>query len=341
VTRASTLDEIYLAALTAVRRALDVARAAILLFDADGVLRFKASHGLSDTYRRAAEGHARWVRDSIEAEPLLVPDVQRDERLTTLRPVILAEGVRAMAFFPLRQPARLLGQFMAYADVPHAFTAMDVMLGRLIATQVAFAVERAQAEVTRHRLAAIVDSSDDVIVSKTLDGIITSWNHSAERLFGWTAAGAIGKHITLIIPDDRRSEEDDVLARLRRGERVDHFETVRRRKDGSLVDVSITVSPVRDGFGQTWGPPRSRATSPSGGASSRSAKGCWLGSSGRAPTRRRRTAPRTIFSSRSPTNYEHCSFRLIHPGGRRIGCRRLRQADWARARRRQHRGEPH
>jgi PAS domain S-box-containing protein len=97
--------------------------------------------------------------------------------------------------------------------VPHAFTAMDVMLGRLIATQVAFAVERAQAEVTRHRLAAIVNSSDDVIVSKTLDGIITSWNHSAERLFGWTAAGAIGKHITLIIPDDRRSEEDDVLAR--------------------------------------------------------------------------------------------------------------------------------
>lgn len=249
ITHASTLDEIYLAALTAVRQALDVARASILLFDADGVLRYKASHGLSETYRRATEGHSPWAPDSVEAEPLLVPDVEQEESLTTLRPVILAEGIRALAFFPLRQPTGLLGKFMAYADVPYAFTAIDVMLGRLIANQVAFVVERTQAEVTRHRLAAIVDFSDDVIVSKTLDGIITSWNHSAERLFGWTAADAIGKHITLIIPDDRRSEEDEVLNRLRRGERVDHFETVRRRKDGSLVNVSITVSPVRDGFG--------------------------------------------------------------------------------------------
>ena len=105
----------------------------------------------------------------------------------------------------------------------------------------------------RAQLAAIVDSSDDVIVSKTLDGIITSWNPAAEHLFGWTAAEAVGKHITLIIPEDRRSEENEVLARLRRGERVDHFETVRRRKDGSLVDVSITVSPVRDGSGRIVG----------------------------------------------------------------------------------------
>ena len=110
-----------------------------------------------------------------------------------------------------------------------------------------------EAAVYRAQLAAIVDSSDDVIVSKTLDGIITSWNRSAEVLFGWTAAEAVGKHITLIIPDDRRSEEDGVLARLRRGERIDHFETVRRRKDGSLVHVSITVSPIRDSSGRIVG----------------------------------------------------------------------------------------
>jgi PAS domain S-box-containing protein len=103
------------------------------------------------------------------------------------------------------------------------------------------------------RLAAIVDSSDDVIVSKTLDGIITSWNQAAERLFGWTAAEAIGQHITLIIPTERWAEEDDVLARIRRGERVDHFETVRVTRDGRLVDVSITVSPVRDGTGRIVG----------------------------------------------------------------------------------------
>jgi PAS domain S-box-containing protein len=107
--------------------------------------------------------------------------------------------------------------------------------------------------VTRARLAAIVTSSDDVIVSKTLDGIVTSWNPAAERVFGWTAAEAIGRHITLIIPEDRWAEEDDVLGRLRRGERIDHFETVRRTKDGRLIDVSITVSPVKDAAGRVVG----------------------------------------------------------------------------------------
>jgi PAS domain S-box-containing protein len=106
---------------------------------------------------------------------------------------------------------------------------------------------------SRARLAAIVDSSDDVIVSKTLDGIITSWNPSAERLFGWTAAEAIGQRITLIVPDDRRAEEDEVLARLRRGERIDHFETVRITKAGRLVDMSITVSPIKDASGRIVG----------------------------------------------------------------------------------------
>src|SRR2546429_194164 len=103
------------------------------------------------------------------------------------------------------------------------------------------------------RLAAIVDSSNDVIVSKTLDGIITSWNPAAERLFGWTAAEAVGRPITLIIPEERRAEEDTVLARVRRGERVEHFETVRVTKDGRLVDVSLTVSPVRDSTGRIVG----------------------------------------------------------------------------------------
>src|SRR5262245_23066194 len=102
-------------------------------------------------------------------------------------------------------------------------------------------------------LAAIVESSDDVIVSKTLDGVITSWNPAAERTFGWTATEAIGRHITLIIPEERWAEEDEVLARIGRGERVDHFETVRRTKQGDLVDVSITVSPVKDTTGRIVG----------------------------------------------------------------------------------------
>ncbi|HYC76760.1 MAG TPA: PAS domain S-box protein, partial [Planctomycetota bacterium] len=113
--------------------------------------------------------------------------------------------------------------------------------------------ERKKAEEAVARLAAIVESSDDAIVSKTLDGVIRSWNRGAEAMFGYTAEEAIGRRITLIIPDHRLSEEDDVLARLRRGEKIDHYETVRRRKDGRLIDVSLTVSPLRDRTGRIIG----------------------------------------------------------------------------------------
>ena len=113
--------------------------------------------------------------------------------------------------------------------------------------------ERKEAERVTRLLASIVGSSDDAIVSKKLDGTITSWNKSAERLFGYTADEAIGKHITLIVPWDRRSEEEDILRRLGRGERVDHFETVRRRKDGTFLDVSLTISPIRDAAGTVIG----------------------------------------------------------------------------------------
>jgi len=95
-------------------------------------------------------------------------------------------------------------------------------------------------------LASIVDSSDDAIVSKNLDGIIRSWNSGAERIFGYSASEAIGQPITLVIPQDRQSEEREILTRIRRGERIDHFETVRQRKQGSLIVVSLTVSPVKD-----------------------------------------------------------------------------------------------
>jgi PAS domain S-box-containing protein len=102
-------------------------------------------------------------------------------------------------------------------------------------------------------LAAIVDSSDDAIVSKTLDGIITSWNRGAERIFGYTAEEATGQHIKLIIPLERHPEEDNVLAQIRRGEKVDHFQTVRQAKDGRRLDISLTVSPVRDANGKVIG----------------------------------------------------------------------------------------
>ena len=113
--------------------------------------------------------------------------------------------------------------------------------------------ERKRAEEARARLAAIIESSEDAIVSKTLDGVIRSWNAGAERLFGYTAEEAVGRSITLIIPPERLDEERAILERLRRGERVEHFETVRVAKDGRRLDISLTISPIRDGAGHIIG----------------------------------------------------------------------------------------
>jgi PAS domain S-box-containing protein len=110
-----------------------------------------------------------------------------------------------------------------------------------------------RAEKDRWRLASIVESSDDAIVGKDLTGVITSWNGGAEQLFGYPSSEAIGRSITLIIPPERRSEEDEVIRQIRAGRRVEHFDTVRRRKDGSDVEVSITVSPITDGGGHIIG----------------------------------------------------------------------------------------
>jgi PAS domain S-box-containing protein len=98
-------------------------------------------------------------------------------------------------------------------------------------------------------LASIVDSSDDAIVTKDLDGIITSWNRGAERLFGYTADEAIGEPVTMLIPADRQDEEPVILARIRNGERIEHYEAIRKRKNGTLVPISLTVSPLRDAKG--------------------------------------------------------------------------------------------
>ena len=102
-------------------------------------------------------------------------------------------------------------------------------------------------------LAAVVESSDDAIVTKDLNGVITSWNRGARAVFGYTAEEAIGRSVTMLIPEDRIDEEPGILARIRSGEKVDHYETVRRRKDGTLIDVSLTVSPLRNAAGEIFG----------------------------------------------------------------------------------------
>ena len=113
--------------------------------------------------------------------------------------------------------------------------------------------DRKRAEEYAQRLASIVEYSDDAIVSKDLNGVITSWNGGAERLFGYAAEEVIGRPITILIPPDRQAEEPEILARIRRGEVINHYETIRQRKDGGLLDISLTVSPVKNAEGKIIG----------------------------------------------------------------------------------------
>jgi len=244
--RARSFDAVYEHALVAIQRALNCQRAAILLFDQAGVMRFVAWRGLSDRYRAAVEGHSPWSRDTIEPPPVCVEDVAQADLADELKATVREEGIGAVAFIPLCETGRLVGKFMAYYDQPHAFAADEVDVALAVARHLSFGIEQVRAERAAQHLTSIIESSDDAIVSKNLDGIITSWNAGAERLFGYTAAEAIGRSVMMLIPEDRFDEEPGIIARIRNGERMQHYETVRQHKDGRRIDSSLTVSPVGD-----------------------------------------------------------------------------------------------
>jgi PAS domain S-box-containing protein len=141
-----------------------------------------------------------------------------------------------------------------YTIVPHSRVLSDAQGKVMGAVHLLVDVsDRDRAEADTHRLAAIVESSDDAIVSKRLDGTITSWNSAAERLFGYTAGEIIGESVLMLIPEDRRDEETRIVEQLSRGERVEHFETVRRHKSGRLLDISLTISPIKRSDGTIIG----------------------------------------------------------------------------------------
>lgn len=250
----------YEAALNAITRALACERASILLFDEAQIMRFAAWRGLSQGYRQAVEGHSPWTPDAHDPQPIGIEDVAKADLPDALKRTILEEGIQAAAFIPIRQDGRLTGKFMAYHSLPHSFSEAENDVALVLARLLGFSLARLAGEEARRaaerdarQLAAIVESSDDAIVSKNLDGIILTWNEGAERLFGYRKEEVIGQSIMLLIPKDREGEEDDILTRIRRGEPIHHYETVRRCKDGRMVDISLTISPIRDRNGRIVG----------------------------------------------------------------------------------------
>ncbi|MBV8917291.1 MAG: PAS domain S-box protein [Bradyrhizobium sp.] len=256
----ASAEQVHNAALDAITRALGCERASILLFDGARVMRFVAWRGLSETYRGAVEGHSPWAPDEADPHPLWFEDVTLADLPDELKRTIVSEGIQSAAFIPIVQDGRLSGKFMAYHGVAHRFTEAELDIALTLARLLGFSLARLAGDEARRlaerdaqQLAAIVESSEDAIVSKDLDGVIQTWNDGAERLFGYERDEVIGQPITLLIPADRQNEEPGILAKIRAGERVDHFETIRRRKDGSLLDISLTISPIRDRAGRIVG----------------------------------------------------------------------------------------
>ncbi|HEV8128783.1 MAG TPA: ATP-binding protein [Candidatus Eisenbacteria bacterium] len=156
VARARRIEEIYEAALDGLTRALAADRASILLFDPDGVMRFKAWRGLSDRYRSAVEGHSPWKADAVDPEPIVVPDVRVDASLEAFRPLFESEGIRALAFIPLTSRGRLLGKFMVYFAHPYTLNEEEIRLAQVIAGHVAFAVDRRRDEEKKEEFLAVL-----------------------------------------------------------------------------------------------------------------------------------------------------------------------------------------
>jgi PAS domain S-box-containing protein len=170
-------------------------------------------------------------------------------------------GIRSAQSTPLISRAgEVLGMLSTHWREPHQPTELELRTFDVLARQAADFIDRNRIENTlrereeqNRRLAAIVESSNDSIISVNLDGVITSWNKGAESIFGYRAEEIIDKPVTVLIPPERPDEEPAILERIRRGERVDHFETVRRRKDATPIDISLTVSPIRSGSGEIMG----------------------------------------------------------------------------------------
>lgn len=224
--RATTTEEVYEPALDALVRLVRVERASILLFDPDGVMRFKAWRGLSDRYRQAVEGHSPWTRESRDPAPLLVPDVYQDRELSAYGPVFDAEGIRALGFIPLMLGGELLGKMMLYAALPRAFTAHEVELAQAIASQVSQAVSRgrliereraARAQAERHaertrRLQRVTQRLATALTARQIAEIVLDEGTAALGGFGGGLWLCQGDRLELL---GARHYPDELLAHVR------------------------------------------------------------------------------------------------------------------------------
>ncbi len=235
------------------RSQIEAARLAAIVTSSEDAIISKDLNGIITTWNRGAERLFGYTSDEAIGQPvtMLMTAENLEEETRILTKVRRGESLEHHETVRRRKDGSLV-------EVSLTVSPLRSVTGEIIGASKIMrdVTERNRMEESRAKLASIVESSDDAIISKNLEGEITSWNAGAERLFGYTARDAIGKPIGMLLPDDRFNEDPEILGRIQRGESVEHYETVRRRKDGSLVDISLTVSPLRDGKGRLVGASR-------------------------------------------------------------------------------------
>ena len=211
--------------------------------------------GRVDFMNPVAQALTGWSLDDARGLPLrevfhIVNEETREQAESPVEKVLAAGTIVGLANHTV-----LIARDGRETPIDDSGAPIRVDNGRVVGVVLVFRdiTERRQAEEVRLRLGAIVESSDDAIIGKTLGGVITSWNKGAERLYGYAAEEAVGRPISMLVTPDRPQEIPDILARLKRGERIDHFETTRVRKDGEVIDVSLTISPIRNAEGTITG----------------------------------------------------------------------------------------
>ena len=227
ISQTRTVEEIYAIALQALADGLGVSRSSILLFDTGGMMRFAAWRNISDSYRSAVEGHSPWRPDSPNPEPLVVGDVRIEPSLASLLPTIEAEGIAAMAFIPLVSLGRVVGKFMLYYNEPHVLSSDDLQLACVIASQVAFALERMQAEAQAKRSEAAAAEA-----SRLKDEFLATLSHELRTplnaIFGWVQMLQTG-----IVSPERLRHAIEVIGRNT---------TLQARLIEDILDVSRIIS---------------------------------------------------------------------------------------------------
>jgi PAS domain S-box-containing protein len=258
VASASAPEEIYEAALDCLAGTLGVERASVLTFDDHGVMRFRAWRGLSDAYRAAVDGHSPWSADTTDAAPVVVGDVCADESLGALRPVIEAEGIRALAFIPLQIGGRLLGKFMLYFAEAHAFTNAELRIAQTVAAHVAFALDHQQHVDSERRYHNLLETLGVAVYTTDAAGRITFYHAEAVAL--WGRVPAIGEEMwcgswKLFWPDGSALPHDScpMATALRERRPVRGLQAIVERPDGTRRDFVPYPTPLFDRAGNLAG----------------------------------------------------------------------------------------